>query len=43
MYLYEEVCKAGKQVFICILGHAILRILQHLAPEGLAEVQGLQH
>ena len=42
-HLYKEVGQAGEQIFVRTPGHAVLRIVQHLAPERLAEVQGLQH
>lgn len=42
-YLHEEVCQAREQVLFRFLEAAALCVLQDSPPEGLAEVEGLQH
>ncbi len=43
LHLHKEVCQASQQVLLGLLEAAALGVLQNSHPEGLAEVQGLQH
>ena len=42
-HLHEQVGQAGEQVLVGFLGAGARRVLQQAPPEGLAEVEGLQH